>query len=573
MKQTSFRLILTLAMLFAAVCTSLPQFRSGDSGSGPRFSVSFPADLHSEPVDGRLLLLISNDPDGEPRFQISDGARSQLVFGIDIEGLHPGETADIDGSAFGYPLPSIADIPAGRYTVQALIHLYETFHRSDGHVVKLPMDRGEGQHWNRAPGNLYSTPAEIDYDPLGGEITLTLDRVIPPVTPPEDTRYIKHIQIKSRLLSEFWGRPMYIGAHVLLPYGYEEHPEARYPLMINHDHFSPDFRGFSETPPAPDGDRRMRRFQEYAYRNYLDWIAPDTPRMIVIKPLHPCPYYDDSYAVNSENVGPYGDAITYELVPYIEKQFRCLGTPWARFLYGGSTGGWSALGVQVFYPDQYNGCWAGCPDGVDFRAYQIVNIYENENAYFLESPWKKTERPGQRTPLGEVLSTVREQNHRELALGTRSRSGGQWDIWEAVYSPAGPDGYPARIWDKLTGEIDHEVAAYWKEHYDLRYILERDWKTIGPSLTGKIHVSVGDMDSFHLNNAVYLLEEFLESTTDPYYAGTIHYGDREPHCWSGEMVHPKTGEEMSYHAWHALQMEKRALESATAACDTVSWRY
>jgi hypothetical protein len=177
-------------------------------------------------------------------------------------------------------------------------------------------------------------------------------------------------------------------------------------------------------------------------------------------------------------------------------------------MYGGSTGGWEALAAQIFYPDEYNGRGA-CPDPIDFRAYTVVNIYEHKNAYHAEAPWKLTPRPGKRNYLGELAATLQEMNYLELALGTNSRSGGQFDIWQAVYSPVGKDGYPKPIWDKVTGKIDAAVADYWREHYDLGYILRRDWGRIGPKLEGKIHICVGEADNFFMNDAVSLVEDFL----------------------------------------------------------------
>ena len=160
------------------------------------FELSFPEEQSADALDGRMLLLVSNDESNEPRFQISDGPGTQVVFGIDVEGLKPGEPAVIDGDVFGYPLESIAEIPAGDYWVQGLLNLYETFHRSDGHTVKLPPDKGEGQHWNRKPGNFYSTPKKVSINPKKDKaIAIVLDQVIPPIPPPEDTKYIKHIKI------------------------------------------------------------------------------------------------------------------------------------------------------------------------------------------------------------------------------------------------------------------------------------------------------------------------------------------------------------------------------------------
>jgi len=548
------------------------------------FGISFSKDVCEETLDGRMLLMISTDESREPRFQISDGPETQLIFGINVDGLKPGEEAVIDSSVFGYPLKSISKIPPGEYWVQALLHRYETFHRSDGHTVKLPMDRGEGQHWNRAPGNLYSTPNKILIDPsLDKLINICLDKEIPLIPEPEETKYIKHVKIQSKLLTEFWGCPMYLGAHVLLPEGFDEHPEAYFPLVINHGHFPYTFGGFRETPPDPDlkpeysarfdWEGYNKTVQEYSYKFYKYWTASDTPRMLIIEIQHANPYYDDSYAVNSANLGPYGDAITYELIPYIEKKFRGIGKGWARFLYGGSTGGWEALGVQVFYPEEYNGCFAACPDPIDFRAYSVVNIYEDENAYYLKSNFKHTPRPGQRNYLGHISCTLEETNHRELVLGTNSRSGDQWDIWQAVFSPVGEDGYPKPIWDKMTGKIDPKVAEYWKENYDLSYILKRDWKTLGPKLKGKIHIYCGDMDNYYLNNAVYLIEEFLKDTKNPYYDGEVDYGDRAEHCWNGDHTRPNAISRLRYHQMFFPKIVERILKSAPSGADLKTWRY
>jgi hypothetical protein len=206
---------------------------------------------------------------------------------------------------------------------------------------------------------------------------------------------------------------------------------------------------------------------------------------------------------------------------------------WARAVAGGSTGGWEALAMQIFYPDTYGGSWGWCPDPVDFNYHQIVNVYEDDNAYYSSNDWHKVERPNARSFDGNVRSTVRQENLMELASGPNTRSGGQWAIWEAVFGPVGEDGYPRPIWDAETGEIDHETAAYWRSNYDLNAYLQTNWETVGPKLDGMLHIAVGDMDSYYLDNAVYLLEEFLDSATGPSIAAEIQYGRRKPHCWTG----------------------------------------
>jgi hypothetical protein len=536
------------------------------------------------PLDGRLLLLLSTDDKAEPRLQISDTSlTTQQVFGIDVDGWKPGAAATFPADVVGYPVASLALVPPGTYNVQALLHRYETFHRADGHTVKLPMDRGEGQQWSRAPGNLYSTPRKIKIEPNGAPVQLALDQVIPEIKPPADTKYIKHERIRSERLSKFWGRDMYLGAHVLLPEGFDTHPQAHYPLVINQGHFPADFDGFRPEPPDPNlkceySDRfhldcYNRIQEELAHQFYQDWTGPSFPRVLLIEIQHANPYYDDSYAVNSANLGPYGDAITYELIPYLEKKYRGLGAGWARFMYGGSTGGWESMAAQVFYPDEYNGAWIACPDPIDFRAYTVVDIYKDANAYWFEGPWKRVERPGHRDYLGHLSATLEQVNRMEAVLGGKGRSGGQWDIWEAVYSPVGADGYPQRLWDKQTGVIDKAVAEKWKD-FDLMYVVRRDWeKGLGEKLRGKLHIYVGDMDNYYLNNAVYLAEDFLKQTKSPPYEGEVDYGDRAEHCWNGDHTRPNAYSRLRYHQMFIPRIVERIAKSAPAGADVTSWKY
>lgn len=552
-------------------CTSKPQL----------FNITYDSALGEEGFDGRLLVLIGTESDREPRFQINDSDQTGIVFGVDVENWMPGETITIDPETFAYPVGSVEEIPAGEYTIQALLHKYETFDLSTGHTVKLPMDQGEGQHWNISPKNIYSKPFQVS---LGNSssITLNITEEIPPIEPEADSDYIKHIKIQSKLLSEFWGRPMFLQANVLVPHNFNPDSDTEYPLMIFHGHFPKTFGGFRTEPPnaSPEDGIYNSRFgitgyeyiqQKEAYDLYQQWISPNFPRFIAIEIQHQNPYYDDSYAVNSANLGPYGDAITYELIPHIEELYNGVGEGWGRFVYGGSTGGWEALAVQVFYPKEYNGAFAACPDPIDFRAYTAVNLYEDQNAYYSDGAFRKTFRPGMRDGKGMLKSSLRDMNHRELALGTYGRSGDQWDIWQAVYSPTGEDGYPKPIWDKYSGEIDHEVANYWKENYDLRHIMERDWDKLGPDLQGKIFLYCGDMDNYYLNNAVKLTEEFLESTTDPYYDGEVDYGDGAEHCWNGDQENPNHISRLRYNTMYLPKITERLKKTAPKSHHLKNW--
>jgi Putative esterase len=552
-----------------------------------QFRVTLPKARRATPADGRLLVILSKDPAREPRLQISTNiSNTQQIFGMNVNGWAPDAAATLDDSAIGYPLDTLTQIPPGEYTVQAVLNFYETFHRKDGHIVTLPMDHWEGQHWSTKSGNLYSEPRKLFIDPAAtGPIALALDKEIAAQPTPKDTKYEKYVRIESKLLTEFWGRKMELGAFVLLPDGFDQHPDAHYPLVINPAHFPTGIQAFSTILPDPTAKGTERTTGEYSYKFYKDWTSGKLPRMILMTIQHANQYYDDSYGVNSANIGPYGDAITQELIPYIERKFRGIGQPWARVLTGCSTGGWEALGMQVFYPDFYNGTWAGAPSPIDFRAWRLVNIYDDKNAYFYEGPWGRVPRPsiGSRggnevTPANRMEDdhvgiTMEQDNRVELVVGDKGRGAGLWDGMQAVFGPVGPDGYPKLIWDKKTGVIDHEVAEYWRDHYDLSYIMRRDWTTIGPKLVGKIHLTVGTSDQFYLANAVRYVDAFLKSTKDPYYDGTVEYGDRFIHCYMGDPDQPESISSRTINQRLMPVMADRMLKTAPAGADVKSWRY
>ena len=547
--------------------------------AGPlRFAISFPAARSAQPLDGRVLLFISDDGKAEPRTQTDQyrANSTKPIFGVDVDGLKPGADVVIDDTIAGWPARSLRDIPPGDYVVQALINRYETFHRADGHTIKMPMDEGEGQHWESKPGNFYSKPVKMHVDAAaGGEIRISMDQEIPPIAPPKDTAQVKYLRVQNDRLTKFWGRPMFLGAIVLLPQGWDSHPNARYPVLVHHGHFPKDAAsdGWRETPPDASARDTVRDNQVAAYQFYKDWNGPKFPRMIHVLVQHPTPYFDDSYAVNSANNGPYGDAITLDLIPMIEQQFRGIGAGWARVLTGGSTGGWEAFGVQVKYPDAYNGAWALCPDPIDFRSYRSVNIYDEHNAYYYEdNPFKRTPKPGYRDTRDHLFSTFEDRNLVELALGTHGRSAGQHDAWASVFGPVGADGYYKPLYDKATGAIDPDVATYWRDNYDLRYILQRDWAAIGPKLRGKIHITSGTMDNGYLNNAVYQMEEFLgHAVPSPEYE--ITYGERREHCFTGDTDHPNNVGSRTVHQRYMPAMAQWMMKTAPAGADIKSWVY
>ena len=549
------------------------------------FEITYDSKLGLEGYNGRLLLMITKDSLKEPRFQINDSNDTGIIVGKNVQQWKPNQKESFNSSLKAYPIEELDQLKSGTYFVQALFHKYDTFNLSNGHTVQLPMDQGEGQHWNTSPKNIYSKPIKIEYNKHGkSPIEILITEEIPPIQPIKDSKYIKHVKIKSELLSEFWGRPMYLQANVLVPHGFNKESKTQYPLMVFHGHFPKTIGGFRTTPPtSPEKDTIFStRFgitgykyiqEKEAYDFYKNWVSDDFPRFIVIEIQHQNPYYDDSYAVNSANLGPYGDAITYELIPQIEKMFNGVGEGWGRFLYGGSTGGWEALAVQVFYPKQYNGCFAACPDPIDFRAYTVVDLYKDKNAYYKSGTFRKILRPGMRDGKGHIKTQLIDMNRRELILGDKGRSGDQWDIWQAVYSPVGKDGYPKPIWDKLTGEIDHDVANYWKENYDLRHIMQRDWDKIGKDLEGKINIYCGDMDNYYLNNAVVLTEEFLESTKTPYYGGEVDYGNNAEHCWNGDQENPNYISRLRYNTMYLDKIKARLKKTAPKNNNLKNWGF
>jgi hypothetical protein len=527
--------VFSILNFFAASIYAAPAPQAGAT----KFEISFPAGAHADAITGRVFVMISKKDSPEPRMQAGGYGDTSPIFGADVSALAAGQITVIDGNTQGYPLRSLRDIPAGDYYVQALMNIYTEFHRADGHTIWAHMDQWEGQHFARSPGNIYSEVQKVHLDPAAGyDVKFSLARVIPAVTVPADTAYVKHIKIQSEMLTKFWGHPMFIGAVVLLPKGYDEHPDAHYPVIYDEGHFSlgAPFGFTPENEPVPDAMRaRLADVnRETGYEFYQSWTSDSFPRMIAVTFQHPTPYFDDSYAVNSVNNGPYGDALVKEMIPYLESHFRMIPKTYARVLTGGSTGGWESIAVQVFYPDFFGGTWTLYPDPVDFRRYQMTNAYEDDNAFWEPGhTWLQAPRYMERKSDGQPLVTMQSMSQLEDVLGSHGRSAQQMEIWEAVYGPVGDDGYPKPLWDKQTGRIDHSVALYMRDHgYDISYNLKTNWETLGPKLRGKIHVYVGDMDNYYLNLAVYMLEDTLTSEKNPPCECDFKYGrPMKGHGW------------------------------------------
>lgn len=511
-----------------------------------RFEVEIPPGVRNEPTTGRAFVILARSNQTEPRFQV--GRIGTPMFARDFERLAPGGAAVVDGADLGHPVWDLANVPAGEYWVQGVINVYSEFRRADGKVLWMHDDQWEGQQWTRSPGNLYSTPRRITIDPMKpATVRLRADQKIPPIPFPENTAWVERFRFESPSLTKFWGRPIYLGATILLPRDYRT-STIHYPILYEQGHFSSG---------AP------LRFAEGGGLHQA-WMGDSFPRMLVATFQHPTPYFDDSYAVNSVNVGPYGDAIMQELIPEIERRYRVIPEPWARWLHGGSTGGWEALALQILNADFFGGTWAYCPDPVTFSDVEGINIYKDENAFHKQvTEWHRTPTINSREINGEVRQTSQQRNWMELVNGTKGRSGHQLDIWSAVYGPLGADGYFKPVFDKKTGAIDRSVAEYWREHYDLLHILRKNWPTLGPKLAGKLHVYMGDVDTYFLDRATRELEAWMRTTQNPHYEGFFMYGDQKPHCWSGPVTQAERLREMAQHG----------LRHMPAGTTTPWWRY
>jgi hypothetical protein len=465
-----------------AGCATIPSQKAKSVGKTQnpesetlRFVVSFPKEVRSEPVTGRVLLFFSKSPDGEPRTQLN-WFNPDPVFAVDVEGVSPGDEIAFleekfenpDALAFPGPLGRLAP---GEYRVQALIDTDDT-----------------RRSFNDGPGNLFSEPIKFSMS-RGKTDTfhLVADQVIKEEER-EENDWVKLVAVRSKLLSDFHNRDVYLRAAVLLPFGYEDEPERTYPAYYE----IPGFGGrHYDLLTKSDSDRD----------DWKDWSTGKNPYRgfeIVIDPDVPLGH---SVFANSANNGPVGDALIKELIPAIEERFRIIREPRARFVGGHSSGGWSSLWLQITYPEFFGGCWSTAPDPVDFRAFQTTNIYEDVNGH-----WTPT---GQSRPVGrnryEPTLTVAKFNHWEYVLGY----GGQLDSFDAVFSPRGHDGNPMRMMDKLTGAVNREVAEHWR-NYDIRHVLEENWRELGPNLQGKIHIIGGGWDTFYLNPSLDLLKGFLD---------------------------------------------------------------
>jgi hypothetical protein len=421
-----------------------------------QFTLSFTSTVSSQPFTGRVLVMLAGG--GEPRFG-PNWFGPEPFFAKDVKDWKPGENLVFGADALGFP-KKLNELDAGTYNVQAVLDL-----------DLGPRDIGNGA------GNGYSKVAKVILDPKKGyDVHLVIDQVVKERSFPESSR-VKLVEIESQLLTKFHGTPIKLRAGVKLPENYSANPNKHYPVVY-------EIPGFSGN-----------HFGVFGHGTNIGGVE-----MIYVV-LDPDCRTGHCVFADSANNGPYGQALTEELIPEIEKRYRGIGKPYARFLTGHSSGGWSSLWLQVTYPDFFGGTWSTSPDPVDFRDFQRINLYQPGTNMFVDAKGKS--RPLAR--FGDhPVQYYKPFSDMEDVMGR----GGQLYSFEAVFSPKDGNGQPRQLWNRQTGAIDTDVAKYW-EKYDIRLQLERNWATIGPKLRGKIHVFMGDMDTFYLEGATKLLKESL----------------------------------------------------------------
>jgi Putative esterase len=479
----------SLAVIVVFVASLIAFGQPQPKRAGVKFEVRIAADqVGKKPESGRVLVGIG-PASGTPSFT-NYHPPVLPVLGTDAEDFTADKTVTLDANSDAFPLGGLEKLPAGEYTAQAVF--------ATNRDILVPF----------APGNRYCKPVKVKIDPVAGStIALTLDKGLGEKgAEPKETATHKFLSIPSKLLSDFHGRPMFYRVGVVLPEKFAKEPEAKYGLVVRIGGFGTRYTNAAGIVPDP-------RFVQIL----LDGAGP----------------FGEPYQVNSANNGPYGDALTTEVIPFIEKTYRCLGTPKSRFTTGGSTGGWVSFALQVYYPDFFNGCWSQCPDSVTFERFELLDIYNEENAYVNRFG---VDRPGTRTIDGDTVSSVRWECQLERVLGRGGNwhlSGRDWASWNAVYGPKGKDGLPVPLWNGKTGAMDRTVLERWKQ-YDLKLVLEKNWSALGPKLAGgKVNIWVGDADDYFLNVAVRRLKDSMDRQVNPKFDGTILIEAKKGHMSGG----------------------------------------
>lgn len=454
----------------------------------PVLTVGFDASIRAEPASGRLVVYLIRDGArvGGPPADGPFWSDPQPMFGVDVSGLAPGGAATIDDGATSFPAP-YSSLAPGTYRVQAVMDL----HRDDS-------------SWRREPGNLYSEVGTLTVAP-GAErppaVRVSLTRVVGPREWPKAPG-VELFEVRSKLLSEFHGRDVMLRAGVVAPTG--RAPDRRYAAVYEVPGFGGNASGaigIARSRGRPGAASPARVLAGAAF-----WIT-----------LDPESGNGHTLFADSANNGPWGRALVEELIPALEAKYPLVPSPEARLLRGHSSGGWSTLWLAVTYPGTFGACWSSSPDPVDFRRFQLPDIYGQKSLYArldaASPPADPAPIPSYRAN-GAAVMTNRQENLMEEVLGPDNTSGQQWDSWFAVFGPRNAAGDPAALFDPVTGLIDHAVAETYRP-YDIADLLRRDPGRLGPVFRERIRLVVGDQDNFYLNEAVALLKAELDRIPEP----------------------------------------------------------
>jgi len=444
---------------------------------------------------GRLFVFLTQNSKLEPRKQIwPNPYRKTHVFAQNIDNFSPKKSIELKGTDSWTKTPdwSLDAIPEGTYYVQVL------------------WDQDTRESRIDAPGNLFADKQELLIDG-NKELTFILNQTNK-ARAVKEHHLAKLIDLKSDTLSAWWSNDVALKASVLLPHNYDKN--KAYPIRYN---------------VAGYGGRYTRINRLISDETFMKWWDSEESPQIISVFLDGEGPFGDSYQMDSDNSGPYGYSLVNELIPYIENKFRGTDTAMTRFVDGCSTGGWVSLGLQLYYPDVFNGVYSYSPDAIDFENYQLINIYKDKQAFKNEVGYL---RPIMRDTNGEPLLSMKEFIAYENVFGSSNsylNSGGQFSAHTALYSPKGDNGLPKPLFDPYTGAIDPEVAKSWKK-YDFKKYAEANWSVLGPKLQGKIYIWMGDMDHFYLNTGTRGFDDFLKSTSNPKSDAIIEFTPMEGHC-------------------------------------------
>ncbi len=445
---------------------------SAFSATGPiRFKIILDSEAASTTISGRLFVLMTDRADKVERISTSFVPGGSWISALEVEAIRPGQAITFDPDANAYPQP-FSTAPKGKRQFMALLDPDHSY-----------------SYGGQDAGDLFGPVVQLEIDPSSTEpVELHLSKLTPARAKIEDTEQVKLGEFQSRLLTAFWGRPIMMRAGVALPPSYLKEPTRTYPAVYNIHGFGGNHTSAWRAGPAASKEMAEGKRAE----------------MVMV-------YLDASFSTghhvfaDSVNNGPWGQALTEELIPFLESKYRIISKPHARFLTGHSSGGWSTLWLQVAYPDFFGGTWSTAPDSVTFKSFTGIDATygSKDNAFRnADGSTKNLARMN-----GKNVASVEEFLKQEEVAGP---VGGQLASFDWVFSPRGPDGRPMKLFNRVTGEQDSFVQKYW-EKYDIKLVLERNWATLGPKLLGKVHLVVGSMDTFHLEEAAKMLCSFLAS--------------------------------------------------------------